>query len=154
MTAADEMLGLLIPLNENYLLLPNAAVAEVIGHREAKVMADSPDWLLGEMQWRRQTIPMISFEKAVGLAYEEPKHRARICVCNTLSEHSRLPYVGIVSKGIPRLVRVNRDNIEASEDEQADGLISNRVMVAGETALIPDLDELEKQLLETPAGLV
>ena len=54
--------SLLLPINKELLLLPNAAVAEVITYSEPEAINDAPEWLLGILNWRERRIPLISFE--------------------------------------------------------------------------------------------
>ncbi|HIP53349.1 MAG TPA: chemotaxis protein CheW [Chromatiales bacterium] len=129
MTCGEELLALLIPLHEDFMLLPNAAVAEVIGYREAEPLAHTPDWLAGEIQWRREPTPVIRFERLAGLPAGPPGHRARICMVNTLTPESRIPYFGVIAQGIPRLVRIGGGNTEPLARDGVGG--GDQAMAAG-----------------------
>lgn len=145
----DDLLGLLIPLHQGYLLLPNAAVAEVIGYRDSAPIANTPDWVLGHIKWRRKNIPLLVFEMTAGATYSEPGPRARICICNTLQEDSPYPYVGILARGVPRLVRINDMNtrVISGAEQPESSYVLRDVDVGGEAAMIPDLDRLEASLV-------
>ncbi len=43
----DSLTGLLLPLSDRTLLLPNVAVAELIAYRNPQVAAGLPQWYLG-----------------------------------------------------------------------------------------------------------
>ena len=62
---AQDMRGVLVPVGKHHLLLPNAAVAEVLGFEEPAPENDAPDWLLGRIDWRGWRIPVISWERAL-----------------------------------------------------------------------------------------
>ena len=151
MTCGEELLALLIPLHEDFMLLPNAAVAEVIGYREAEPLAHTPDWLAGEIQWRREPTPVIRFERLAGLPAGPPGHRARICMVNTLTPESRIPYFGVIAQGIPRLVRIGGGNTEPLARDGVGGVIRQWLRVGDEEAMVPDLDAIERLLLENVA---
>ena len=152
MTAAEaEIRGVLVPLDGCKLLLPNMSIAEVIGFREPDLYPQAPDWLLGEIQWHGRKFPLVSFEQALGTLTSGPGPRARIVVCHTLGEDSRgLPYIGMVAKAIPRLIGLVpasiSPNITASE---ASPLVLRQVYVAGQEAIIPDLDALEEMIIQS-----
>lgn len=143
---------LMIPLRNDILLLPNAAVAEVTAYHPPLAVADAPGWFLGRHDWRDYQIPVIAFEKLnddPGL--EVPVTRtSRIAVLNTLNGNTRLPYIGLLTQGIPRLQVVQHKALEANPatEDKRKTYVSAFVMINGESVTIPDLDKLEKVLLE------
>ena len=71
MTAAhDELYSLLVPLNQERLIVPRACVAEVV--RYAPLHADEPvpHWFRGHVAWNGRRVPVISFEELAGRAYK------------------------------------------------------------------------------------
>ena len=63
--AAGQMQGvvhcLTIPLSDETALLPNSAIAEVIGFKNPAPIDDAPEWFLGYIDWREKRVPIISF---------------------------------------------------------------------------------------------
>ena len=53
-----ELSCVLIPLDGARLLLPNISVAEILPWRRVKALNDGPDWCLGLLGWRGETIPV------------------------------------------------------------------------------------------------
>ena len=146
---AREIRGVLIPLQDRQLLLPNAAVAEVIDYRQPEAVAEGPDWLLGSTNWRQRNLMVVRLETLLGTSYDEPTVRLRIVVCHALSDDAKRPFVGIVASAIPRLVRIREELIEASESTLVSGMpIHTEVLIDGQVAIIPDLSALEKMLAE------
>lgn len=139
---------LTIPLADETALLPNAAIAEVTAYKEPVPIADAPEWFLGYVDWREKRVPVISFESISGKVVTGAKKNSRIAVLNTLNGNARLPYIGIVSQGIPSLAIVQEQGLEdktaMQEDRQTVGAI---VDVGGIEALIPDIDEIEQRLV-------
>lgn len=139
---------LTIPLNNETALLPNAAIAEVIGFKEATPIDDAPEWFLGYIDWREKRVPIISFEAVSGKEIAAAKKNSRICVLNTLNGSTQIPYVGILSQGIPSLAIVKEEGLEdkssVSEDRQTVGAF---IKIGGLEALIPNIDEIEKRLI-------
>lgn len=143
-----ELRGVLLPLRIGQLLLPNASVSEVIGYRDPEQPPDqAPDWLLGIFSWRQYPIPLVSFESLLGAEEISVGARARIAICNTLNGNTDRPYVGILLRSIPHLVRVIEPLITpADDDEEVGEMVARKVRISGQEAWIPDLDELEKAL--------
>ena len=141
---AEAVHCLSIPLKDLNLLLPNAAVAEVIGYAEAEPIEGAPPWLLGRLSWRDRAVPLISFESAMGV--ENVSAGNRIAILNTLNSNSRVPYIGIILQDIPSLLRVKQESIESRTTDQELQSVSAYVTVAGGSYVIPDLDELEKRV--------
>lgn len=139
---------LTIPLSGETALLPNAAIAEVIGYKEPTPIADAPEWFLGYIEWRGKRVPVISFEAVSGREIVEPKKNSRVAVLNTLNGNVQLPYIGVLSQGIPSLAIVQEHGVDektgSGEGRQA---VSAFVDVGGIEALIPNIDEIEQRLI-------
>lgn len=147
-TAGMAVRSLIIPLSGIALILPNTAVAEVADYRAPQPISASPDWLLGMMQWRGRTIPLLAFEQFAGLAAGVGGVHARTIVCNTLNRNVTLPFIGLLAQGIPRLTEVKADVLEPTEGEEpAQEAIAARVRFGGLEAVIPDLDAIERMLV-------
>lgn len=147
----QEIRGVLLPVGERPLLLPNAAVAEVIGFLEPEPQSEIPDWLLGRIEWRGRHVPVVSWERMVeGREPDWNAQRVRIAVLNTLNGNPDLPHIGILSVGLARLVRIHANALtEDPLGEDTSPLVSAAVVIADSTAWIPDLDELERQVTAT-----
>lgn len=150
-TQSVSVPSLLIPVQEITLLLPNAAVAEIIDYREPEPVSDAPQWLLGLVPWRGLQLPLLSFEVVLQGAPPEAGGGLRIAVMNTLNGNPDLPFFGIVLQGIPHLVRADEATVTRTDqgDDATPGVLA-RVDVNGEPAIIPDLDAVEKMLSELP----
>lgn len=131
-----------LPILGRKLLLPNVSVAEVVEYQspEEEVKSDT-DCILGKVKWRGLMLPLLSFEAANGDSYEKAD-TSRIAVINSISDNQKLPFFAIVTQGIPRLVKVTEDSIDAM-DVSLGQAESARVRVDGEEASIPNLDYLE-----------
>ncbi len=139
---------LIVPLSGATLILPNTAVAEVAEYRAPQPIGAAPGWLLGMMQWRGRSIPLLTFEQFVGLPAGAAGVHARAIVCNTLSGNVTLPFVALLAQGIPRLTGVKAEVLEPTDQDGAEQeAVAARVRFAGEEALIPDLDAIERMLI-------
>lgn len=144
-----EIRAVLIPLGSETLLLPNAAVAEVIGYQAPRALRETPNWLLGSIDWRQQNLPVVQLQHMLGKAQSPEGYRPRIVICHTLGEGAQRPFVGIVAQSIPRLVRVRETSLQGQPLEAGDdALVHARLTVETRQALIPDLSELERRVSE------
>jgi len=148
----EEVRSVLLPLHGGFLLLPNAAVSEVIGYRDPDPVdeqSQAPDWVLGWLQWRDLKVPLVSFEQAIDRPRGEVEFRARIAICNTLQGNTRMPFVAVQLKSAPHLVRATEENIAPAESpDGAQEAVLSHVLVNGQEAWIPSMDYLEKTLLD------
>ena len=143
---------LMIPLSSDILLLPNAAVAEVTGYQQPEAVGGAPDWFLGYYTWRDAQIPVIVFETINGDlgAGISINNNSRIAVLNTLNGNAKLPYLGLLTQGIPRLQVVQNKAMETNPvaGDRQKTYVSEFVLVNGEPVTIPNIDMLEQAVLD------
>ncbi len=144
-TASDlEIRGVLLPLREAQLLLPNASVSEVVPFAELTIVPDMPNWFLGILSWRQREVPVVSFEELVEVPSEEPSPSSNIAICNTLGGNPRRPFIGLMLSSMPKLVRITQEVVAPQENEHDLGTVVKRqVMINGEEAWIPDMNSVE-----------
>lgn len=144
---------MLIPLHDGRLLLPSAAVAEVIGYRTPDPVADAPGWLQGTVNWHQREIPVIDFERLMGLGQVGAGIRQRIAVCYATGTGLVSPLFGLVAQGIPRLLHIQPELIEqASARAAGERVIRMTLGVAGESLMVPDMDYINSKLSSSLAA--
>ncbi|MFO6088852.1 chemotaxis protein CheW, partial [Pseudomonas aeruginosa] len=134
----DSLTGLLLPLSDRTLLLPNVAVAELIAYRNPQVAAGVPQWYLGQVAWRDLRLPLLSFE-AASSGEQQPVlgSSARVVVINALGGRPHVKFLALLVQGIPRSVRLDANL--ASTAAPLAGLELGAVDIGGETARVPGL---------------
>ncbi len=139
----------LIPLSNMAIVLPNTCIAEVISLGELNPVKKTPRWFLGMMDWRGVRIPVISFEAANDIASNIPMHKVRVTVLNSISDNNdELPFYGIVSQGIPKLMRLEKSAISTLKAPgQHFPLVSEQAQLADVVAMIPDQHKVEALLI-------
>lgn len=147
--AVDNLTGLLVPLADRTLLLPNVAVAELIPYRAPQAAEGAPAWFLGQIAWRDLRLPLLSFEAASG-GQAPAGSGSRVAVINALGGRPKVKFLALLVQGIPRSFKVAADLPAAEVDLAPLELAAARV--GEEVVRIPDLVGLE-QLLED-AGLI
>ncbi|HEV2333027.1 MAG TPA: hypothetical protein VGV16_07670, partial [Gammaproteobacteria bacterium] len=72
-----------------------------------------------------------------------------IAVTHAIGEQINPPVIAILTQGYPYLVRVNPAVLSVdSENDFGTGPVLNRVRMANERPVIPDLEAIEERLLE------
>lgn len=142
----QEIASLLIPLEHNLLLVPNVTVAEIVPVSQVIPIVDAPHWYLGNCRWRDQTIPLLSFEALSGGAKPGYNPRSRFAVFNTTGSNDSLAFIALLTQGLPRLARVNEEEISQREQSLAPCELMH-VSWAGEEAIIPDVAAIEREFL-------
>ncbi|MET0936566.1 MAG: chemotaxis protein CheW [Luteibacter sp.] len=143
-----EIRCVLIPSGGVRLLLPNAAVAEVITLAGVDPVADAPQWLLGRIAWRGWSIPLVSFDHVAALP-EDSVQAPRVAVLKAVGNVVDMPYIAVLTHGFPRLTTLNAELLLPTHDgHDLPFGVRARVLVRDDTAVIPDLEQLEATLAD------
>lgn len=144
----DEVACLMVPVTGRMLLMPSVSVAEMVPFTAVSPIANSPDWLLGHYYWREQQVPLLSFEQINGEPRPDLHGQCRVAVLNNTGQSESLPFIGIMTQGIPRLARVVESEIQYLENADIKPYEQMQVSIAGEDAFIPNISALEKAYLD------
>lgn len=149
-TTQDDIRGVLIHVEGDSLLLPNAVVAEVLSFSTPDPVEGAPDWLLGTIRWRGWRMPLVAFSRMAGIAEEQGGLGSKVVVLKALGGNPKAPYFAVLTQGFPRLVTVPRDELLSQDDGETlpDGVLA-RVMLRQDSALVPDLARIEARIQES-----
>ncbi|VVO41900.1 chemotaxis protein CheW [Pseudomonas fluorescens] len=140
----SNLTGLLLPLADRHLILPNVAVAELIDYQPGTLDLDTPPWYLGRVAWRNRQIPLLSFESACGNQIVIGE-RARIVILNALGGRPELKFIALLVQGIPRSYKL--DSQLSYVDVPLCSLEQAAVQIGEQVAKVPDLLALEALLV-------
>lgn len=147
-----DIRGVVIQLTGARLLLPNAAIAEVLSYAPPEPVAGAPEWLLGRMRWRGWQLPLISFSRLAALADEQGGLGSKVIVFKALGGNTKAPYFAMLTQGFPRLVTVSRAGLAVDADgAELPVAVQARVTLNQDDALVPDLVAIEKLIIEALA---
>ena len=145
-SSSEESISCLVmPVQGKNLILPNISVAEVISLAEPAPIEGAPSWLLGNIEWRGEKVPMISFEAVSKSMQYRNSGSARLAVINASGEHNGLHFFAMVIQGIPRMIRITDADIETIGESRTKTELM-KVKTGAGPAVIPDLLWIEKQL--------
>ena len=147
---AESLTGLLMPLADRVLLVPNVAVAELIPYRAPQAVQGMPAWFLGQVQWRDLSLPLLSFEAASSGQAQPVGSSARVAVLNAVGGRDHVKFIALLVQGIPRSIKVDahllQSNAPLAPLELAAADLGEGIVK------IPDLIGLEQMLAD--AGLI
>ena len=139
---------LLIPMKGGRIVLPNVTMAELIPYQAPQPTSAEASWLVGAIEWRGTMIPVISYEDFCGQRSAPQGQDLRVAVVNAPNgESGSLRFFGIVTQGIPSLIKLEAAAIK--ENQNSNLLKGQKMAVTLETghAVIPDLDMIEQEIL-------
>ncbi len=129
-----------LPLAEWQLILPNAAVAEIIAYSQPEQAGEG--WLDGMLSWRGTLVPIISVEKMCQKDAIETGARTRIAIIYNISGDTDLPYIGIILQDIPRAYLAEEDRMQSVTSSSDCEFLFGRADIMLDQLMIPDLDAM------------
>ena len=142
---------IILTLKKDNVLVPSAAVAEIMSVESVDEVTDSPNWLLGTIKWRGEAIPLVSFEALSGEEDLSLNRSTQIAVLYGLNDDETLesPYIGLKISGVPHVSKFTADQIKVNEQDFAEhGLVAQRVKVNGVSMSILDIDAMSTMVAE------
>ncbi len=141
--------SIILTLKNELVVVPNAAVAEIISVQDVHQAEDSPRWLLGKARWRGIELPVVSYEAAGGDDAQAVKINTQVAVMYSASadEDKKYPYIGLAMHGVPHVSTFSREQIKMDETAAAEHpMVAQRVRINGAAAGILDLFAIEEML--------
>ena len=152
--ATQPLYAVLIALRDDALILPNAALAEVVSRERLQPLQRRSTGIIGAghigtLNWQGRDLPVLSFEALNGASAPATDHRrARLVVLHALSE--RLPgrALAFLCEGHPQLMPLNAAALRPAPLRTTDKpeFVLTRVRIATREAAIPDLERIEAEL--------
>jgi len=135
---------LVVPSDPGFLVIPSAAVAEIVPLALKEGSAEGN--LLGLMTWRGVQVPVYSMEGLAGLSIPVFGKRSKAFVFYPWKGMDKNMFFAIATLHDPRPMLLASDDIQASDDDQSDNaFIRASFRYDGEPALIPDLQAISQQ---------
>lgn len=149
MNPLTKINGLMLPLYEVQLVLPQSTVTEVMQRPRFAPVEGSAAWLLGLFEWRSRQIPAISFETLSGYPKAPAERQTRVAVIYALERLPGLAFYAVEIQAIPRPVRLGPEAVTPDEGRtHSSAVIASHVLVGSQKALIPDLAHIEGLIRE------
>src|SRR5438552_2715900 len=115
---------LLLPMQEKNLILPSAAIAEIISFEKTKPIPDVPKWLIGILSWRGIHIPLTHLDQMGSptawngpkeIKAVEPSQKLYIAIINRIQKFqgndaekgNQYSFLSIALKSVPKLYYIS-----------------------------------------------
>jgi chemosensory pili system protein ChpC len=144
----NDIPSMLLPLLGEFLLVPNVTVAEMAPIQPFDIIPNTPDWFLGYYPWRNLRIPIVSYETMNGVASPKISARGRVAVLNNTGqiEDDNTGFISILTQDIPRMTRVEEQDISENPDIEKRPFDLMNVRVGLEELVIPDIAAIERAI--------
>lgn len=147
--SGNQIKCLSLNINEGKLLLPNAAVAEIVPIKNIINVANKPAWMLGYLDWRGNSVPLISFEAMGDVRMPSlASGTIKAAVLFSIGEDKDFPYISILVQGAPDIINIKEEDILSNKEDVAHPAIEDRVMIAEEIYDIMNIEKLEEMVKE------
>lgn len=134
-----------VPLDGITLLVPSAAVAEVINLQNLAPVPLTQPWLDGAIGWRTLAVPVISFETLLGSAGTKKMAAGKIVIFYPLAGRKDWEFFAMLATGEPRPQVLDGSQPAAAGSELPDSpYIAAGLRVDNRLMFIPDFDALKK----------
>lgn len=134
-----------VPLDGSTLIVPSAAVAEVINPQKLAPVPFSQPWLQGAIGWRTLAVPVISMETLLGAPPTTRTEAAKIVIFYPLSGRRDWEFFAMYATAEPRPQVLDGSQPVAENSELLNSpYIAAGLKVDGRLMLIPNLETLKK----------
>ena len=136
--------ALRVNLFDQPILVPMAAVAEVV--RGAKVVEknNQPGCLHGWLQWRELEIPLVALEEMLGAAKGSHTGIANALVVNSINPVGGNDFYAFLLTDLPQPARVSEtSDLQELEDQSSSEYQLLKVSLDSRELIIPNLEKIE-----------
>jgi chemosensory pili system protein ChpC len=143
--------SIILTLKNELVVVPNAAVAEIISVQDVREVEASPPWMLGKARWRGVELPVVSYEAAGGDNAQAVNINTQVAVMYSASDEidkdRKYPYIGLAMHGVPHVSTFSREQIKTDEHTAVNHpMIAQKVRINGAAAGILDIYAIEEML--------
>jgi chemosensory pili system protein ChpC len=146
--SAKKIKCVLLTLRTENVVVPNAALAEIVSLRDVSKVDNAPQWLLGKMHWRGVDIPLVSFEAAAeGANAAMSANQAAVIHLISADGKAVYPYVGLSISGVPHISEFTKEQITVdAQERKAHPMVAQRIRINGAAASILNIDSIASML--------
>lgn len=148
----SEIKCTILTLRSENVMVPNAAIAEIISAKDAVHLDDAPPWYLGNMPWRSVDIPLVSYEAAAGSDAKKVNLNTQVAVLYSANKNPTYPYIGLVISGVPHVSVFDKSQIQSDSDylndENPHPMIAQKTRINGAAVSILDTAAIEDMIVK------
>ena len=142
-TSTDSLPCILLPLQNHYLLLPNAAVISVSAITPLSSSPNKPEFWLGEYAWQSQKIPVLDLESLIEESAPDTEDVKKLCIVRSLNNDNDLEAYGFTGHGSSQLIQINQAALQLSDTQKDSNFLHCQIQIGNKIAYLPNLDNIE-----------
>lgn len=129
---------------EHQVIIPETLLAGVTDETDNLLVMGAREGVIGKIQWRGYSIPLIAYESAIDFAIPYHGSNAKVAIVFNPSADSDLPFVAVSIQGAPKLRSLDEQSLITIKAPEGvtESLIASMVEIEGAPAFIPDFNEL------------
>ena len=140
----EQIRCVLLTVNEDLLMLPNSALIEVVPVRNIINVANKPRWMLGYLDWRGNSVPLVAFETMNGVRMPSlASQDVRAAVIYSVGDNKAIPFVSFLVQGTPQIINVGSADIVSDTAPVSHPAVAQKALVKGEMVSVVAMDKLE-----------
>ena len=140
----EQIRCVLLKVNENVLMLPNSALVEIVPVRNIINVANKPRWMLGYLDWRGNSVPLVAFETMDGVRMPSLANSdVRAAVVYAIGDDKKIPFMAFLVQGVPQVVNITADEIEVDAEAVTHPAVSQKILLKGTQASVVEMVKLE-----------
>jgi len=134
----------LLTINDDRLLIPNASIVEIVPIRNIINVANKPKWILGYLDWKGNSIPLVSIETMAGVHMPSlASGDVKAVVVYAHGGDKDLTFISFLVQGTPTIVNVFETDLLLDEQAIDNPVISHRLTLKDEQVSLLDFEKLE-----------
>lgn len=143
----EQVRCVLLNINEDRLMLPNSALVEVVPVRNIINVANKPRWMLGYLDWRGNSVPLVAFETMNGVRMPSLANQdVRAAVLYTVGSDKAIPFISFLVQGAPQIINVSEEDIIEDAADVSHPAVEKKVLVKDEQVSVVAMDKLEDMI--------
>jgi chemosensory pili system protein ChpC len=147
MSEAEQIRCVLLKVNEDVLMLPNSALVEIVPVRNIINVANKPRWMLGYLDWRGNSVPLVAFETMGGVRMPSlANNDVRAAVVYAIGEDKKIPFMAFLVQGVPQVVNVSATDIETDTAAITHPAVAQKAVVKGTAVSVVEMTKLETMI--------
>ena len=143
MMSSETVNCLIINQTASKLLLPKVALVEVINGQDLDIVVDLQGALLGKLQWKGWTVPLLSFEAARDGSIPKFNNDTQSTLWHAQTDDEVYPFIGLTAQGDMEPVAIKEEDLYPVDIAADNEFVHSVVRIGeGEELYIPDLAAL------------
>lgn len=141
----------ILTLHSENVIVPDAAIAEILSVRDTVDVDNMPDWYMGKMSWRGVDVPLVSFEAAGGDEVKSINLNTQVAMLYSISKETDYSYLGVIISGIPHETLFSEEQIVVDDQAMESGvnpMAALKTRINGAAVSILDLQAIESMVAQ------